>query len=53
MENAISILKKIGTVITVVFRALKSKLGLVLLVILALVGGFTYISYRNYIKDVP
>ena len=53
MENAINILKKIWTVITVVFRALKSKLGLVLLVILALVGGFTYISYRNYIKDVP
>ena len=53
MENAINILKKIGTVITVVFRALKSKLGLVLLAILALVGGFTYISYRNYIKDVP
>lgn len=53
MENAINILKKIWTVITVVFRALKSKLGLVLLAILALVGGFTYISYRNYIKDVP
>lgn len=53
MENAINILKKIWTVITVVFRALKSKLGLILLAVLVVVGGFTYISYRNYIKDLP
>lgn len=53
MENAINILKKIWTVITVVFQFLKSKFGLIILAVLALVGGFTYISYRNYIKDVP
>ena len=53
MENAINILKKIWAVITLVFRFLKSKFGLILLAVLAIVGGFTYISYRNYIKDLP
>lgn len=53
MENAINILKKIWMVITVVFRFLKSKFGLILLAVLAIIGGFTYISYRNYIKELP
>lgn len=53
MENAINILKKIWMVLTVVFRFLKSKFGLILLTVLAIIGGFTYISYRNYIKDLP
>lgn len=53
MENAINILKKIWTVLTLVFRFLKSKFGLILLAVLVIVGGFTYISYRNYITDVP
>ena len=53
MENAINILKKIWTVLTVVFRFLKSKFGVILLVVLVIIGGFTYISYRNYMKELP
>lgn len=53
MENAINILKKIWDIIVVVFRALKSKIALVILVVLVIVGGFTYISYRNYVENLP
>ena len=53
MENAVIILKKIWMVITVMFRFFKSKFGLVLLVVLVFIGGFTYMSYRNYVKDLP
>ncbi|MBE5893550.1 MAG: hypothetical protein E7286_09300 [Lachnospiraceae bacterium] len=53
MENVIVILEKIWMAITVVFRFLKSKFGLIILVVLAIVGGFTYLSYRNYIKNLP
>lgn len=53
MENVTNILKKIWTIITVVFQFLKSKFGLIILVVLTFVSGFTYMSYRNYIKDLP
>lgn len=53
MENAINILKKIWVVTVAVFRAMKTKIALVIMAVLAIVGGFTYISYRNYIKELP
>lgn len=49
----INILGKSWTVITVMFRVIKSKLGRVILVVLAVSCCFTCISYRNYVKGLP
>lgn len=53
MENVIHIMKRIRDVIVVVFHFLKSKIALVILAVLVIIGGFTYISYRNYMEDLP